>query len=212
MKTIIRNFTSMFRKFVTANLLNLLGLSLAFASFFVIMTQVYYDLGYNKSFTEHEKLFRLTLKLGPGMEDYGVTLPRPLVEQMAAASPHITGYGIEEGWTRIDQFLVGDQEYSLNLVYGINDFLSVFKPTVICGDLKGLNQLPNIVLPRSEAMRIFGTANAVGKTLKYKWEDSWIYNVCAVIEDYPENNFLHGISFIGINSNEGNYQNWNYQA
>ena len=212
MKTIIRNFTSMFRKFVSASLLNLLGLSLAFASFFVIMTQVSYDLGYNKSFTEHEKLFRLTMKLGPGMEDYGVTLPRPLVEQLAVASPHVKGYGIEEGWTRIDQFLVDDQEYSLNLVYGINDFMSVFKPTVICGDLKGLNQLPNIVLPRSEAMRIFGTANAVGKTLKYKWVEGWIFNVCAVIEDYPENNFLHGISFRGTNENEGNYRNWNYQA
>ena len=212
MKTIIRNFTSMFRKFVSASLLNLLGLSLAFASFFVIMTQVSYDLGYNKSFTEHEKLFRLTMKLGPGMEDYGVTLPRPLVEQLAAASQHIKGYGIEEGWTRIDQFLVDDQEYSLNLVYGINDFMSVFKPTVICGDLKGLNQLPNIVLPRSEAMRIFGTVNAVGKTLKYKWVEGWIFNVCAVIEDYPENNFLHGVSFRGINDNEGNYRNWNYQA
>ncbi len=212
MKTIIRNFTSIFRKFVTANLLNLLGLSLAFASFFVIMTQVSYDLGYNKSFTEHEKLFRLTLKLGPGMEDYGVTLPRPLVEQLAVASPHVKGYGIEEGWTRIDQFLVDDQEYSLNLVYGINDFMSVFKPTVICGDLKGLNQLPDIVLPRSEAMRIFGTVHAVGKTLKYKWVEGWIFNVCAVIEDYPENNFLHGVSFRGTNENEGNYQNWNYQA
>jgi len=202
----------MFRKFVSASLLNLLGLSLAFASFFVIMTQVYYDLGYNKSFTEHEKLFRLTMNLGPGMEDYGVTLPRPLVEQLAAASPHIKGYGIEEGWTRIDQFLVDDQEYSLNLVYGIHDYMSVFKPTVICGDLKGLNQLPNIVLPRSEAMRIFGTANAVGKTLKYKWVEGWIFNVCAVIEDYPENNFLHGVCFRGTNENEGNYQNWNYQA
>ena len=212
MKTIIRNFTSMFRKFVSASLLNLLGLSLAYASFFVIMTQVSYDLGYNKSFTEHEKLFRLTMKLGPGMEDYGVTLPRPLVEQMAAASPHIKGYGIEQGWTNFDQYMVGDQEYSLNQVFGIHDFMSVFKPTVICGDLKGLNQLPNIVLPRSEAMRIFGTANAVGKTLKYKWVEDWIFNVCAVIEDYPENNFLHGISFRGINDNEGNYRNWNYQA
>ena len=60
MKTIIRNFTSIFRKFVTANLLNMLGLSLAFASFFVIMTQVNYDLDYNKSFTEHENLFRMS--------------------------------------------------------------------------------------------------------------------------------------------------------
>ena len=116
----------MVRRFKSAYVLNLLGLSLAFASFFVIMTQVNYDLGYNKSFTEHEKLFRLTMKLGPGMEDYGVTLPRPLVEQLAAASPHIKGYGIEEGWTRIDQFMLGNQEYSLNLVYGMNDFVSVF--------------------------------------------------------------------------------------
>ena len=141
----------MFRKFVTASLLNLLGLSLAFASFFVIMTQVNYDLGYNKSFTEHEKLFRLTMKLGPGMEDYGVTLPRPLVEQLAAASPHIKGYGIEEGWTRIDQFMLGDQEYSLNLVYGVNDFMSVFEPKVICGDLKGLNLTFGAPLSRNTA-------------------------------------------------------------
>ena len=157
MKTIIRNFTSIFRKFVTANLLNLLGLSLAFASFFVIMTQVNYDLGYNKSFAEHEKLFRLTMELGEGMEDYGATLPRPVVEQLATTSPHVTGYGIEQVWTSNDQFVVDNQDYSLNLVYGIHDFVSVFKPTVIDGELKGLNQDYNIVLPRSEALRIFET-------------------------------------------------------
>ena len=215
MKTIIRNFTSIFRKFVTANLLNLLGLSLAFASFFVIMTQVNYDLGYNKSFTEHENLFRLTMELGHGMEDYGATLPRPLVEQLAAASPHVTGYAVMQGWINYDQYMVGDQEFSLNLKYGIHDFLSVFKPTVIAGDLKDLNQCNNggiMVLSRSEAMRMFGTTDVVGKTLKYKWEDDAYINICAVIEDYPDNNFLHRACFIGINSNEGNYNNWNYEA
>ena len=212
MKTIIRNFTSIFRKFVTANLLNLLGLSLAFASFFVIMTQVNYDLGYNKSFTEHENLFRMTMKLGPGAEDYGTLLPRPVVEQLAAASPHVTGYSIGNGWTNFDQFVVDNQEYSLNLIYGERDFLSVFKPTVIDGDVKGLNQNGNIVLPRSEAIRIFGTTDAAGKTMKYKWDDKTIYNVCAVIEDYPTNNLLHGVCFIGSNSNEDNYNNWNYDA
>ena len=125
MKTIVRNFTSIFKKFVTANLLNLLGLSLAFASFFVIMTQVNYDLGYNKSFTEHENLFRMTWYLG-AEEDYGATLPRPVVERLAAASPHITGYNVMQGWTNFDQYIVDGQEFSLNLVYGIHDFLSVF--------------------------------------------------------------------------------------
>ena len=215
MKTIIRNFTSIFRKFVTANLLNLLGLSLAFASFFVIMTQVNYDLSYNKNFTEYENLYRITMKLGPGAEDYGTTLPRPVVEQLAAASPHVTGHAVMQGWKNIDQYMVGEQEFSLNLIYGIHDFLSVFKPTVIVGDLKDLNKSNNggiMVLPRSEAMRMFGTTDVVGKTLKYKWEDDSYINICAVIEDYPDNNFLHGACFIGINSNEGNYQNWSYDA
>ncbi len=212
MKTIIRNFTSIFRKFATANLLNLLGLSLAFASFFVIMTQVNFDLGYNKSITEHENLFRMTLKLGPSAEDYGTTLPRPVIERLAAASPHVTGYSIRNGWINYDQFVVDNQEYSLNLIYGEREFLSVFKPTVISGDVKGLDQIGNIVLPRSEALRMFGTTDAAGKTMKYKWDDKTFYHVCAVIEDYPENNLLHGACFIGTNWNEGNYDNWNYDA
>ena len=212
MKTIIRNFTSIFRKFATANLLNLLGLSLAFASFFVIMTQVNFDLSYNKSITEHENLFRMTLKLGPGEDDYGTMLPRPVVEQLAAASPHVTGYSIRNGWINYDQFVVDNQEYSLNLIYGEREFLSVFKPTVISGDVKGLDQIGNIVLPRSEALRMFGTTDAAGKTMKYKWDDNTFYHVCAVIEDYPENNLLHGACFIGVNWNEGNYDNWNYDA
>ena len=212
MKTIIRNFTSIFRKFVTANLLNLLGLSLAFASFFVIMTQVNFDLSYNKSITEHENLFRMTLKLGPGEDDYGTMLPRPVVEQLAAASPHVTGYSIRNGWINYDQFVVDNQEYSLNLIYGEREFLSVFKPTVISGDVKGLDQIGNIVLPRSEALRMFGTTDAAGKTMKYKWDDNTFYHVCAVIEDYPENNLLHGVCFISTNWNEGNYNNWNYDA
>ena len=212
MKTIIRNFTSIFRKFATANLLNLLGLSLAFASFFVIMTQVNFDLSYNKSITEHENLFRMTLKLGPGEDDYGTTLPRPVIERLAAASPHVTGYSVRNGWINYDQFVVDNQEYSLNLIYGEREFLSVFKPTVISGDVKGLDQIGNIVLPRSEALRMFGTTDAAGKMMKYKWDDKTFYNVCAVIEDYPENNLLHGACFIGVNWNEGNYDNWNYDA
>ena len=198
MKTIIRNFTSIFRKFAVANLLNLLGLSLAFASFFVIMTQVNFDLGYNKNITDRENLYRMTLELGE--DAYGINLPRPVIERLAEASPHVTGYSIRNGWTNYDQFLADNQEYTLNLVYGIRDFVSAFKPTVISGDVKGLKRNGNIVLPRSEAMRIFGTTDAAGKTLKYKWDSN------------EENNMLHGSSFIGVNSNEDNYQNWNYDA
>ena len=211
MKTIVRNFTSIFKKFVTANLLNMLGLSLAFASFFVIMTQVNYDLSYNKSFAEHENLFRMTMDLGPS-EGHLTSLARPVIERLAVTSPHVISYGSYQGWVNYDQYSIGEKEFTLNERFGNNDFLSVFKPTVITGNLEGLKQRYNIVLPRSEAMRLFGTTDVVGQTLKYKWEDNLYYNVCAVIEDYPANNFLHGDCFIGTDYNKDSYQNWNYDA
>ena len=211
MKTIVRNFTSIFKKFVTANVLNLLGLSLAFASFFIIMTQVSYDLSYNKSFAEHENLFRMTMDLGPS-EGHLTSLARPVIERLAVTSPHVISYGSYQGWVNFDQYCIGEKEFSLNERFGNNDFLSVFKPTVITGNLEGLKQRYNIVLPRSEAMRLFGTTDVVGQTLKYKWEDNLYYNVCAVIEDYPANNFLHGNCFIGTDYNKDSYNNWNYDA
>ena len=211
MKTIVRNFTSIFKKFVTANVLNLLGLSLAFASFFVIMTQVNYDLSYNKSFAEHENLFRMTMDLGPS-EGHLTSLARPVIERLAVTSPHVISYGSYQGWVNYDQYSIGEKEFTLNERFGNNDFLSVFKPTVIAGNLEELKQRYNIVLPRSEAMRLFGTTDVVGQTLKYKWEDNLYYNVCAVIEDYPANNFLHGNCFIGTDYNKDSYNNWNYDA
>ena len=211
MKTIVRNFTSIFKKFVTANVLNLLGLSLAFASFFVIMTQVNYDLSYNKSFAEHENLFRMTMDLGPS-EGHLTSLARPVIERLAVTSPHVISYGSYQGWVNYDQYSIGEKEFTLNERFGNNDFLSVFKPTVIAGNLEELKQRYNIALPRSEAMRLFGTTDVVGQTLKYKWEDNLYYNVCAVIEDYPANNFLHGNCFIGTDYNKDSYNNWNYDA
>ena len=46
MKTVIRNFSHTFRRFFTASILNLVGLSIAFTACFVILTQVDYDYNY----------------------------------------------------------------------------------------------------------------------------------------------------------------------
>lgn len=43
MKTILRNFISVLRRFKMATLLNILGLSVAFSAFMIIMMQVDYD-------------------------------------------------------------------------------------------------------------------------------------------------------------------------
>lgn len=55
MKTLVRNFSHTFRRFFTASILNILGLSIAFASFFVIMTQVDYDYNLTKDIKTTKK-------------------------------------------------------------------------------------------------------------------------------------------------------------
>ena len=68
MKTLIRNFSHTFRRFFTASILNILGLSIAFASFFVIMTQVDYDYNLNKGHKNYAKIFRVEVKPTPASD------------------------------------------------------------------------------------------------------------------------------------------------
>ena len=68
MNTLLRNFSHTFRRFFTASVLNLLGLSIAFAACFVILTQVDYDYNYNKAYPAHDRIYRVEVDVGG---DYG---------------------------------------------------------------------------------------------------------------------------------------------
>ena len=87
MKTLIRNFTHTFRRFFAASVLNIIGLAIAFASFFVIMTQVEYDLNFNKGYKDYEKIFRLEVN-GDEEEGFQLWTARPVGEMVGASSPH----------------------------------------------------------------------------------------------------------------------------
>ena len=48
MKIAFRNFLTTLRRYKISSLLNVIGLTLAFTAFYVIMTQVWWELGYNR--------------------------------------------------------------------------------------------------------------------------------------------------------------------
>ena len=59
MKTILRNFVSVLRRFKMAMLLNVFGLSIAFAAFMVIMMQVNYDYTFDSCQPEADAIYRM---------------------------------------------------------------------------------------------------------------------------------------------------------
>ena len=92
MKTVLRNLLCVLRRFKIATILNVLGLSVAFTAFMIIMMQVDYDNGYNKSIKGGDCIYRLTLI--NNAKNQGV-ICRPLSEMFTASSPHIKAGAIE---------------------------------------------------------------------------------------------------------------------
>ena len=86
MKTIYRNLLSVIRRFKMATLLNVAGLSVAFAAFMVIMMQVNYDRTFDTSDPNHDRIFRVEFMY---QENAQVVINRPLAEAFFASSPHI---------------------------------------------------------------------------------------------------------------------------
>ena len=64
MKTILRNFISVLRRFKMATLLNILGLSVAFSAFMIIMMQVDYDQNFDTFHNEADNIYRVELQWG----------------------------------------------------------------------------------------------------------------------------------------------------
>ncbi|MCC8199102.1 MAG: hypothetical protein LIP06_11140 [Tannerellaceae bacterium] len=59
LKTLLHNLVSILCRFKMATLLNVLGLTVAFAAFLLIMIQVEYDSSFNKQIPEAERIFRM---------------------------------------------------------------------------------------------------------------------------------------------------------
>ena len=67
MKELLRNIWYMARRFKTATVLNFLGLTVAFAAFYLLMTQVDYARSYNACIADADRVYRVESKMG---DDY----------------------------------------------------------------------------------------------------------------------------------------------
>ena len=212
MKTLIRNFSHTFRRFFTASILNLVGLSIAFAACFVILTQVDYDYNYNKAYPAHDRIYRV--EVNPGGE-YGwqIWLARPFCELIGTASPHIQAFSITSLSNYPSDFEVDEHIYSELEFTGFGDYLEVFQPTMVCGTTASLNEPSQVLISASMARRFFGTTDAIGKPL-YTGHKSHNYPsvIGGVYQDMPENSQLGNCVFSSFRSdlNKDSWTNWNY--
>ena len=201
-----------FRKTSVSTLINILGMSVAFAAAMILMVQVKWDSTYDKNFEGHEKVFRMENNwMDDGLFYTGIS--RPIIELIRTASPNLEAVGtLKEGGQQVF-YKEGDKESAITIPYAQIDssMLSVFPFEWVEGSAKEFTTRGTAILNEAFAQMIFGEESAVGKLLLTG--DSDQYRIIGVFKNTPRNYSMH----YGIIANMGDWflhegNEWSFSA
>lgn len=208
MKTFIRNFFSIVRRFKLAMSLNVAGLAVAFAAFLIILVQVRYERNFDRCHPTAERVFRVDLNI-PGT--FGTIFPRAFVEAVIHSSPHIEAGSLLCPFVGEIYFVVerngNKQGFKESVITCHADLPKVFDFPIVDGDINCLNDPDKVMIPLSMAQRMYGDVSAVGQPLRAeepiwtKKEGPSLLTVGAVYKDFPGNTQLRNQIYTAIDPN-----------
>ena len=111
MTPVLKNCLSVFRRYRLAVVLNILGLSVAFAAFMIIMIQLNYDFSFDKFHKNYDKIFRLEFASNTSMQ---AVMNRPLAEQFIESSPQILAGALTSFRVQTTRFHVDEDSGARN--------------------------------------------------------------------------------------------------
>ena len=215
MLAILKNLVSVARRFQLAAALNILGLSVAFAAFMVIMIQLDYDYGFDKCHKDYDKIFRMEIDIPNFSNGYAGVFSRPLAERFFESSPHIVAGGIANIWEGEIFFHVendGERNFFKESSISVSpEFTEVFTFNLVEGAEDALKTPNNVLIPQSLARKLFGNESAIGQQLVFNWGNQ---TVGAVYRDFPANNILNNCIYVALreNENKNNWGDWSYTS
>lgn len=206
MKTIVRNFISVLRRFKVATFLNIMGLAVAFAAFIIILIQVNYERRFDTCHPTAERVFRLDLT---GGGTFSVILPRAFIEAFLQSSPHIETGSLIYPFLGEIYFTVlqnGEKNGFKEVVQTCHPALpEVFDFPIVEGEKNCLEDPEKVMIPQSLAKKLYGEGPAVGKALlaeeKIWTKDLTDLTVGAVYRDFPGNTQLRNVIYTAIDPN-----------
>ncbi|MCC8155368.1 MAG: ABC transporter permease, partial [Tannerellaceae bacterium] len=190
MKTITRNFLSVLRRFKMATVLNLLGLTVAFAAFMVILIQVKYEYSYDRTYSTADRIYRVDKTVE---NIIGMVQTRPFIEEFVKSSPHIEAGGLILALPISNYFYVTHQGEKKGFREAVSiiqpEIVKVFDFPVLQGDPDCLNDPEKMMIPESLAQKIFGDESPIGKSVQTDeqvfYKNEKMFTVGAVYRDFP---------------------------
>lgn len=201
-----------FRKTGVSTLLNILGMSIAFAVFMILMVQVRWDFSYNKNFEGCERVYRMENSfMGGGA--FSTHISRPLIELSKGTSPNIEAVGTLAFRSDFIGSREGDKEAVINIPEAAIDssMLNIYPFRWLEGSAKGFGAQGAAVISKSYAGLVFGDESPIGKMLEAT--DGGKYQIIGIFEDTPKNCFLNYGLLVNIGDEcLGDSNEWSYSA
>lgn len=195
MKLLPQNILILLRKFKMATLLNVAGLSVAFAAFLVIIIQVGFEYNFDRFHSTSDRVYRVNTTKD---EIRGIIHPRAFIEAVIHSSPHIKAGTIINNYVTQNYFTIKTDDEKIGFREPVTTchaaITQVFDFTIIEGTNDCLKDPEKILIPERMARRLFGNDPAIGKTL-YAEEGIWTktertFTVGGVYRDFPDNSQL----------------------
>ncbi len=199
------------RRHKLASALNLFGISLALAAFYLFMTQVEYNTTYNHSIKDNERIFRLEQCGVFSTDTWSEANCRPMAA-MLEDIPHVedvTAF-FSPGFARSVHVEVDGNQFDVACSMMDNHGLAFFSSAMLYGKNEDWQTHETVIITRNEARRIFGKEDVVGERLK-NVQGNYDYTIVGVCEDFPQNcTMKNGIYACLGNSDIDSYQEWSY--
>lgn len=209
----MKSLLYMFRRYRLATLLNLLGLGVAVATFYLFMTQVIYNRTYNHNIHNYEHMYRLEI-YGNFGDVWGANVCRPFVT-ILKDMPQIKNVTYISPYVNETDVKVGNRTITVPSINMGKPGIEFFTGKLLSGSSKTCGEGYNVIVNRSTAEKMFGTANAAGKTFEGENGDGskTTVTVVGVSEDMPDNCTLpNGVYICENESVMNDWSEWSFNV
>ncbi len=228
MKIAFKNFLMTLKRYKVASLLNVAGLTLAFVAFYIIASQVYYSISYNRPIEDSDHIYLISAewgasKMGEKEESWSLNCPQPVSYEAIDLFPDAElgaslrpSADYDRVWVKRDNY--NFDKFNIGVHLGNTNVIELFSFEAVVGDLKQIAEPNTVIVAESAAERMgIGVGDAVwleGGQWHNDGKPSEPQQVVAIYKDFPKNSFLHNLKiFQNDNLAQGQTNNnWNYSC
>ena len=218
MKIAFKNFITTLKRFKVASLLNVVGLTLAFAAFYIIMAQVYSAFTYNGSIKDNERIYMIS-PYSEMLGRYNENAPNPVSYETAEALPVVESIASMAWYESPTHVWIngngnGYEKFKCGVTKCNSTLLDVFSFGIVAGNTEDFGQMNAAVVSESMAKTMGITVGDVIKLEEGELAPGTPLTVVAIFEDFDENTILGGRHiFRNDNRKDGLVNNnWNYSV